>query len=139
MRNKYTYLTLKVIFSLIILLPVISLIGILLGYDMDPKPEYYQTSIAYEFIRIIMDSWYITVINALIFTIGFVMLWTKRAALAAVIIFPITVNVVSFHAFLDGGLFTGGALMGNIMLVINLYLFWYHWDKYSELLKLDNR
>lgn len=137
MKNKYTYTLLKILFSLIILLPVVSLIGIMLGYNFEPKPEYYQTIDAYNFIAVLMDTMYITVINALVFAVGLVLLWTKRTALAAVIIFPITVNVVAFHAFLDGGLFTGGALMGNIMLLINLYFFWYHWKQYAQLIAKD--
>lgn len=135
--KKYLYVVLKVIFSLIILIPVVSLIGIILGYDIEPKPEYYHTSEAFTFIQILMDSMYITVINSFVFTIGLVLLWTKRTALAAVIIFPITVNVVAFHAFLDGGLFTSGALMGNVMGAINLYFFWYHWGQYRQLLGRD--
>lgn len=135
--QKYTYIALKVIFSLIILIPVVSLIGILLGYDIQPKPEYYQTAEAYGFIKVLMDSMYITVINSLVFTLGLVLLWTNRTALASVIVFPITVNIVAFHAFLDGGLLTGGALMGNIMFAINVYFFWYHKEQYNGLLHAD--
>lgn len=132
--KKYIYVVLKVVFSLIILLPVVSLIGLMFGADIEPKPEYYNNAEAYNFIKVLMDSMYITVINAIVFVVGLVLMWTKRTALAAVLIFPITINVVAFHAFLDGGLFTGGALLGNIMLLINLYLFWYHREQYQHLL-----
>lgn len=133
--KKYLYIGLKIIFSLIILLPIASLIGLLLGYDIEPKPEYYNTPEAFTFIQILMDSMYITVINAIVFAVGLILLWTKRTPLAAIIIFPITVNVVAFHAFLDGGLLTGGAFMGNIMLAINLYFFWVHRDAYRSILE----
>lgn len=139
MKNKYTYNILKIIFSLIIIIPIVSLVGIWLGYDIQPKPEYYTNMEAYNFIKILMDTQYITIINALVFSVGLLMLWTKRTALASVIIFPITLNVVAFHAFVDGGLLTGGAMMGNLMLAINLYFFWYHFPKYSDLLKLDDK
>lgn len=132
--HKYTYLISKVIFSLIILLPVVSLVGLVFGADIEPKREYYHTDEAFAFIQVLMDSVYITVINAIVFAVGLVLLWTKRAALAAVLIFPITINVVAFHAFLDGGLLTSGAFMGNIMFIINMYLFWWHRDQYSSLL-----
>lgn len=135
--QKYIYISLKIIFSLIILLPVVSLVGILLGFDIKPNQEYYQTTEAFAFIQVLMDSMYITVINSLVFVVGLVLLWSKRTALAAVITFPITVNVVAFHAFLDGGLLTGGALMGNIMLAINLYFFWYYRGQYAQLLSKD--
>lgn len=137
MKNKYVYNALKVIFSLIILVPIGGLLAILAGMDANPKPEYYNNLEAYNFIMMLMDTMYITVINSLVFAFGLVLLWTKRTALAAVIIFPITVNVVAFHGFIDGGLFTSGALMGNVMLAINLYFFWYHFDQYGELLSVD--
>lgn len=135
---KYLNIFFKVIFSLIILLPVVSLIGILLGADIQPKQEYYQTPEAFAFIKILMDSMYITVINSIIFAVGLVLIWTKRVALAMALILPISVNVVGFHAFLDGGLFTGGALMGNIMLALNLYFMWLEKDKFIPLLNKSN-
>ena len=132
--KKFVHIAIKLIFSLIILVPIASLFASLLGYDVAPKPEYYNNPEAFAFIKVLMDSMYITIINALVFAIGLVLLWTKREALAAVIIFPITVNIVAFHAFLDGGLLTGGAVMGNILLLINLYLFWYYCSQYKQLL-----
>lgn len=135
--KKYIYIIAKVVFSLIILLPVVSLIGLMFGADIEPKPEYYNTPEAYLFIKLLMDAWYITVINAIVFTVGLVLLWTKRAALAAVLVFPVTVNVFAFHAFMDGGLFTEGALLGNIMFIINIYFFWHHREQYRQLLAKD--
>lgn len=131
---KYLNIFFKVIFSLIILMPVVSLIGIFLGADIQPKQEYYNTPEAFAFIQTLMDSMYITVINSVIFAAGFFLMWTKRMALAMALILPISVNVVGFHAFLDGGLFTGGALMGNIMLILNLYFMWQERDVYLPLL-----
>lgn len=133
--KKYVYIVLKGVFSLILLLPVVSLIGFLFGQDMSPKAEYYSSPEAYTFIKALMDSGYIMVLNAIVFVLTFVLLWTKRAALAAVLVFPITINIVAFHAFLDGGLFTPGAVMGNVMLAINLYLLWHHRSQYQALFK----
>ena len=53
---------------------------------------------------------------------------------AALLILPITVNVVAFHLFLDGGLLTGGAVLGNIMLLVNAYFLWQHRHEYRPLL-----
>jgi hypothetical protein len=36
---------------------------------------------------------------------------------------------------IDGGLFTGGAVLANIMLLINLYLIWKNREVYNNLLK----
>ena len=45
-----------------------------------------------------------------------------------------TVNVVGFHLVLDGGLLTAGAVLGNIMLLINLYFLWTRRREYVPLL-----
>jgi hypothetical protein len=66
--------------------------------------------------------------------VALVFLWTRRTALAALLILPITVNVVAFHAFLDGGLLTPGAILGNVMLLINVYFLWQHRRVYTPLL-----
>ncbi|RPI63614.1 MAG: hypothetical protein EHM50_02015 [Lysobacterales bacterium] len=71
---------------------------------------------------------------AVVHVLALVCLWTRRTALAALLILPITVNVVAFHAFLDGGLLTGGAVLGNIMLLINAYFLWQHRREYAPLL-----
>lgn len=42
--------------------------------------------------------------------------------------------VVAFHLVLDGGLLTGGAVLGNIMLLINAYFLWQHRREYAPLL-----
>ena len=135
--KKITYIILKSIFSLLLLTPIVSSIGLLFGADIAPKAEYYNTPEAFAFIQMLMDSMYINIIISLVFAIGLILLWTKRAALAAVLIFPITVNIFCFHAFLDGGLLTGGAIMGNALMALNLYLFWYHWKQYKTLLSRD--
>jgi hypothetical protein len=43
--------------------------------------------------------------------------------------------VVAFHAFLDGGLLTGGAVLGNLMLLINAYFLWQHRREYRPLVE----
>lgn len=117
--------------SLIMLLPIAGMTGLF----PQPTPDLYNTQKAYEFILMLMDTKYIMYLDTLVFTVALVLLWTRREALAAVLVFPITVNVVAFHAFIDGGLLTGGALMGNVMLAANLYLFWVHQEQYAGMLK----
>lgn len=132
--NKFLYIATKVVFTLIILFPILSLIAIAFGYDVEPKREYYATDEAYDFIVAIMNSGYITVLNAVVFALGIILAWTKRTALAALLVLPVTVNIVAFHAMLDGGLFTGGAVLGDILLITNLALMWYHRGSYASLI-----
>jgi len=71
---------------------------------------------------------------SVVFLISIFLLWTKREALAAILILPITINIVGFHAFLDNGLLVPGAIMGNILLILNLYFLWMNRKKYLPLL-----
>ncbi len=131
---KTINIILKAILSLIILMPIAGALGIF----PPPTPDLYNTPEAFAFIQMIVMGGYIAYINAIVFAISFVLLWTNRVALAALLILPITVNVVGFHLFLDGGLFTAGALLGNIMLFINLYFLWQYRATYLPLFKRSN-
>jgi hypothetical protein len=127
---KITNVLLKVILSLILILPI----GGLLGIFPEPTADLYNTTQAFDFITMLNVAIYISYIMAGVHVLALYSLWTHREALAALLILPITVNVVGFHAFLDGGLLTGGAMLGNVMLLINVYLLWKSREKYQSLL-----
>lgn len=130
--KKYLDITLKVIFSLILLLPIVGALGLF----PPPTADMYQTPEAFQFIVAMMGlAAYIDYMMAVVCAVTLVLLWTKRGPLAALLITPITANVVAFHLFLDGGLLTMGALMGNIMALINLYFLWQYRDRYRFLLR----
>lgn len=128
--RKAVDIALKVVLSLILVLPILGALGVL----PPPTPDLYNTPEAFAFIQTITEGRYINFIMIAVHIIALVCLWTRRTALAALLILPITVNVVAFHAFLDGGLLTGGAVLGNIMLLINAYLLWKHRREYAPLL-----
>ena len=124
---------LKLIFSLIILMPALGVIGIFPA----PTSDLYNTPQAFAFIEILNASGYIMYMMAIVSLATLFCLWTKRVALGAILILPVTLNIVGFHAFLDGGLFTGGAVMGNLLLLINLYFLYKHRNEYSSLLSTN--
>ncbi len=129
--KKILHIIAKVLLSLIILLPIVGTTG-LLG---EATRDLYNTDIAFSFIELLTQVMYINYIMAAVLVVALIALWTKREALAALLIAPITVNVVAFHLFLDGGLLTGGALLGNIMLLLNAYLLWKNREAYKPLLR----
>ncbi len=124
---------LKLVLSLILFMPILGVAGVF----PPPTPEMYQTPEAYEFIAMLMAGKYIMFIEAIVFALAIVCLWSKRVALAALLIFPITVNIVGFHLFLDGGLFTASSIMANVLLILNLILLWQERKEYSGLLKAN--
>ncbi len=128
--KRILHIVSKVLLSLILLLPVVGITG-MLG---EATRDLYNTDIAFAFIQMLTTVMYINYIMAVVNILALVALWTKREALAALLILPITINVVAFHLVLDGGLFTGGAVLGNIMLLLNLYLLWKNRDSYKALL-----
>jgi hypothetical protein len=123
-------IVLKVLLSLILVTPILGLAGVF----PPPTQDLYNTPQAFAFIEMITEGRYISIIMSLVHVIALVCLWTRRTGLAALLILPITVNVVAFHAFLDGGLLTAGAILGNIMLLINAYFLWQHRLQYAPLL-----
>ena len=97
--------------------------------------DLYNTDQAFAFIQMIVDTMYINYMMVAVHIIALIALWTKREALAALLIAPITANVFAFHFFIDGGMFTEGAVLANVMLLLNLYLLWKNRDAYKPLLK----
>jgi putative oxidoreductase len=128
--RKAVDIALKVLLSIILVLPILGTLGVF----PPPTPDLYNTPQAFEFIETITEGRYITITMVLVHIVALACLWTRRTALATLLILPITVNVVGFHAFLDGGLLMPGAIPGNIMLLINLYFLWQHRREYRPLL-----
>jgi glycerol-3-phosphate acyltransferase PlsY len=131
--KKYFDTFLKVMLSAILLAPIAGTLGLF----PPPTADLYNTPEAYEFIAMLTAGRYVTYIMAGVFAVCLVLMWTNRMALAALLILPFTVNVVGFHAFLDGGLLTAGAVLGNIMLILNLYFLWQHRGRYRSLVHKD--
>ncbi len=119
----------KVILTLLLVMPIIGSLGIFPA----PPADMYQTPEAFQFINLLMQSRYIMVINSVVYLITLFCLWTRRTALAALLLLPISINIVGFHTFLDGGLLTGGAVMGNVLLLLNLAFLWQQRANYKFL------
>lgn len=133
--KKYLNPVLKGILSLLLVSPILGTLGIF----PPPTRDLYNTDQAFEFINILMKSGYIMIIMAICFLLAIILLWTKRTAAAALLILPFTVNIVAFHLVLDGGLFTAGAIMANVLLVLNVYFLWQHRTSYKQLLAAQSK
>ncbi len=129
--KKYLHIFLKAILSLIMLMPVVGATG-MLG---EATRDLYNSDEAFAFIEALVAVMYINYMMAVVLILALIALWTRREALAGLLILPISLNVVAFHFVLDGGLFTAGALLGNIMLLINLYIIWVNRSVYRPLIQ----
>lgn len=127
--KKVIHIILKVVLAVILIMPVLGTMGIF----PPPTPDMYNTTEAYDFIMALTNAKYVMWIMSLVFALSFVLMLLKKMALVALLILPITINIVAFHMFLDGGLFTAGALMGNVLLLLNIYFLWQNRDRYKAL------
>jgi hypothetical protein len=127
--RKAVDIVLRVVLSLILVLPILGTLGVF----PPPTQDLYNTPAAFQFIQTLQESRYINIMMVVVHVIALFCLWTRRTALAALLILPITLNVVGFHLVLDGGLLTGGAVPGNIMLLINAYFLWQSRHEYASL------
>jgi len=126
---KIINIVLRVVLGLILLSPILGVTGIFPA----PTPDLYNTPEAFAFIDMLMTAKYIIYIEVLVFFVAVILTIMNRMALAALLILPITVNIVGFHAFLDGGLLNAGAIMGNVLFLINIYFLWQNRDRYKTL------
>jgi putative oxidoreductase len=117
---KTLHIIFKVLLSIILIMPIFGAFGVFPA----PTAEMYSNPTAFAFIEILMNSKYIMVLDAIVFTLSLFFIWTRREALAGLLLLPITVNIVAFHAFLDGGLLVPGAIMGNVLALLNIYFLW---------------
>jgi hypothetical protein len=121
---------LKVLFILLLVSPILGAFGIF----PPPTRDMYQSDAAFLFIQALMDSYLILGIS-LSALCAIVSVLLGRTALGMLFALPLSVCVIGFHATLDGGLFTGGAIMGNILFLIVVYFMWKHRAVYNSLLE----
>jgi hypothetical protein len=127
---KILNIVLKVILCLILISPILGVLGIF----PPPTSDMYNTPEAFAFIMFTMESaWYIGITITIVFAIALVLIVIKRTALAALLLLPITVNIMSFHAFLDGGLFTIGAVLAWALALLNAHFLWQNRAQYKVL------
>lgn len=105
------------------------------GVFPPPTADMYSTPEAYAFIMALMNGGYLMPVMAVVFALALGCLWTRREALAALLILPLTVNIFAFHLVLDGGMFAAGAIMGDLLAVLNLYFLWQNRAAYRGLLQ----
>lgn len=119
---------LKIILCLLIFTPILGAI------DLFPKPtaEMYNTQEAFNFIDALYNTNYIIYLMAIVFATSIILIILNKTAVSAIILFPITINIFLFHLFLDGGIFSGGAIMGELLFLINIYFIWENKDKYLK-------
>ena len=122
---------LRVILVLLLVAPILGAFGVF----PPPTRDLYNTDKAFNFIMLITQSaFYIANLITIIFAVCIVLILMNRMAVVALLLLPLTVNIIGFHMFLDGGIFTAGAIMANVLALLNAYFLWTNRHRYAPLL-----
>lgn len=127
---KIINIILKVILALLLVSPILGTLGIFPA----PTADMYNTPEAYNFIVALLSVGYITWMMSIVFVICIILIIMNKMAAVALLLLPITLNIIGFHIFLDGGVFTPGAIMANVLFLLNLYFLWQNRERYKALL-----
>lgn len=123
-------IVLRILLCLLLLLPVLGTLGV-----FPPPTEDMYTPEGWVFFSALLTSGYLLPLLGATFLVCLILTILNRTALAAILLAPLTVNIVFFHAMLDSGLFSASAIMGNVLLVLNLFFLWDGRMQYRELWK----
>lgn len=104
--------------------------SIVVLFELVPQPE--QTGN----VKIFMDGmaasvYMMTTIKVIELICAVAFLSGKFVPLATVVIFPITVNILLFHVFVE----PEGLLVAILLMIGNLFLAWHYRNKYKPLFK----
>ena len=112
---------------------LLGLILVIFGFNkfLQFMPMPAMPEAAGEFMGALVKSGYIMPIVAIIeISVGFLLLINKYQSLAIVVVFPVLLNAILFHLFLDiAGI--GGAA---IAMAMNIFLFFANKESYKSLL-----
>ena len=123
LRNRKIVRTVQIIFGLYLIFTVISAFIQLL-----PVPQFNEAAMA--FLGALFATGYMVPLMQIIFMItGLMFIFNNWSAFGAVLLAPITVNILAFHIFLD---FTGW-WMALIFAILHVYLLAIHWPRYKPM------
>ncbi len=123
--NKKVVLVVRLIFGIILIA-----LGVL-AFSNLPIPDFYPAN-ALAFLQAISDTGYMNYFMGIIQIIVGLMFLTRRyVALGAILLAPITINILMFHLFLD----LKTILPGLVLAALNVFIAYTEWDKYRDLFK----
>lgn len=127
--QKTINIVLKVVLSLILIMPILGVLGVF----PQPTADMYKTKESYDFVMALYSSGYIMWTMGVVFALCLFLIIKNKMALVALLLLPITINILGFHMFLDGGLFNAGAIMADVLFALNLYFLYQNRDQYKSL------
>ncbi len=124
---KITKIIFRILFGLVLLIPILGALGVFPA----PTADLY-TPQAWAFMQPLMATGYMLQLIGVTCLIGLILVIMNKMALAAVIVAPLTVNVILFHAFLEHTPITA-MIPAAILVVCNAFFLWTERKKYKAL------
>jgi putative oxidoreductase len=125
---KYVRIVLRVLLCLLLLTPILGATGVFPA----PTADLYTPN-GWAFMSALMASGYIMPLLAGLCAVTIILTAMNKMALAAILLAPMTVNVIMFHAVVDTGLFHPAASLGILLLILNAFFLWDNRAKYKNL------
>lgn len=123
LRNKKLVRTVQIIFGLMLLL-----FGLNMFFQFMPALQFNEAGSS--FIGALFSTGYIFPIMGIVWILaGLLFVFNKCSPFAAVLVFPITINLILFHMILD----STGWIFAFVILILNLELIFAHWNAYKPM------
>lgn len=120
LRNRKLVRTIQIIFGI-----YLAFFG-LIGYFVEmPAPPYNEAGLAF-LMALFATGYMIHMISVIFVLSGLMFIFNRWSAFGAILLAPISVNIVLFHVFLD----LTAWWMALIFALVNGYLIWVHWPRY---------
>jgi len=121
----------KIVFSISLVFGIILVVLGTMAFMNLPLPGFYLPK-ALAFLQALGDTGYMNYIMGIIqILVGLMFITRRYVALGAVILMPISFNIVIFHLFLD----LKTIIPGLIIFALNIFILYTEHDKYKSLLR----
>lgn len=124
-RNKKLVRTVQIILGLVLIF-----FGLNGFFQFAPAPQFSEAAVNL-FTALLNAGYFIPIVSIVFLITGLLFIWNRYVALGAIVLLPITINIVLFHIFLD----IGTILFGLIVFILNIYLIGVYWAAYKPMLK----
>lgn len=118
----------RILLGLLVLTPILGVTGVF----PEPTADLY-TPEGWAFMSALMATPHMFYLIALTCAAVLVLTIMNKMALAAVILAPLSVNIICFHAFVDTGLLSPSPILGELLFILNAYFLWANRAKYKAL------
>lgn len=120
---------LRVLLGLILLIPILGAFGVFPA----PTADLYSDPNGWAFMSALIVTGYMMPLIGLTCALALVLLVMNRTALMAVILAPLTLNVILFHIFLNVTPVSLESSLGWALFLLNAYFLWLNRAKYKTL------